>query len=85
MTSPFCLCPQRSVLISDLGEVGRKEEGAGTELRVHVVCGRNHKGHRRVAFTLRSGGPFDFSISQFPLFNRALVPGLPHPGRCGRG
>lgn len=29
MSSPFCFCSQRSVLILDLGEVGRKEGQQG--------------------------------------------------------
>lgn len=62
------------------------EEGAGA-IGVHVVCGRNgvHGGRGSVAFALSTGGPFCFSITGFPWLTRAPVPGLPLPGRHGRG
>lgn len=43
MISPFGFCSQSSMLISDLGEVGREKEWEGVEIWAHVACGRNHR------------------------------------------
>ena len=42
-------------------------------------------GPGRVAGALRTGGPFNFSITWFPLVSRVLAAGLPLHGRHGRG
>lgn len=84
MSRPFCFCCQRSVLISDSGERGRKEARQGLRQGpMWYVAGTT--GPQSVAFDPRTGGPFDFAITRFPLFNGALVPGLPLPGRHGGG
>lgn len=84
MTSPFGSCPRRSVLISDLREVGERSKGLGLrDGSTWSMAGTPRP--RECGWCSKDSGPFNFSITCFPLVSRVLVTGVPLPGRHGRG